>query len=55
MLNHMYWEFDYGKGDGKYLCPMGDISVGPCPVSTVDRNVLYENKLLGLPRYDVKV
>ena len=53
MLNHMYWEFDYGDLDqgNKYVCPLGGKSIGPCPVSKVDRNILYENKLLGLPRY----
>lgn len=25
--------------------------MGPCPVAPADRNILYENRLLGLPRY----
>ena len=24
---------------------------GPCPVAPMDRNILYENRLLGVPRY----
>ena len=24
--------------------------MGPCPVAPADRNILYENRLLGLPR-----
>jgi hypothetical protein len=53
MLDNMYWEYDYGldNGDGTYNCPDGTISVGPCSTSVTDRNILYENKLLGLPRY----
>ena len=34
-----------------YICPGGDESTGPCPIAPADRNILYENRLLGLPRY----
>ena len=33
-----------------YICPGGDESTGPCPIAPADRNILYENRLLGLPR-----
>ena len=33
-----------------YVCPGGEESTGPCPVAHSDRNILYENRMLGLPR-----
>ena len=53
LLESMYWEYDYGIDEDKqksYNCPDGDNSIGPCALTPEDRNVLYENKLLGLPR-----
>ena len=53
LLDHLYWEYDYGidsNSKKSYICPDSENSVGPCLVSPVDRNILYENKLLGLPR-----
>ena len=53
LINNMYWEYDYGidaKKQKSYNCPDGDNSIGPCSLTPEDRNVLYENKLLGLPR-----
>lgn len=34
----------------QYICPGGEESAGPCPVAPADRNVLFENRLLGLAR-----
>ena len=34
----------------RFICPGGEEAVGPCPVAPADRNILYENRLLGLPR-----
>ena len=33
-----------------YVCPGGEERTGPCPITASDRNVLYENRMLGLPR-----
>ena len=33
-----------------YVCPGGEERTGPCPVTASERNVLYENRMLGLPR-----
>lgn len=55
-LDSLYWEYDNGYGDGsdtgqtEFTCPDGENSVGPCLVTPQDRNILFENKLLGLPR-----
>ena len=52
MLDGLYWEYLYNDGDDKnFICPGGEEAVGPCPVAPADRNILYENRLLGLPRY----
>ena len=54
LLENLYWEYDYGIDSNavrKYKCPDSQSSVGPCSVTPMDRNILYENKLLGLPRY----
>ena len=52
MLNGLYWEYMYNDGsDKRFICPGGEEAVGPCPVAPEDRNILYENRLLGLPRF----
>ena len=33
-----------------YTCPGGEERTGPCPITDSDRNVLFENRMLGLPR-----
>ena len=33
-----------------YICPGGEERTGPCPIAPSDRNILYENRMLGLPR-----
>ena len=51
MLNGLYWEYYYNDGTDKaYVCPGGEEITGPCPLAPADRNILYENRLLGLPR-----
>jgi hypothetical protein len=51
LLNGLYWEYMYNTGNDKnFICPGGEEHVGPCPVAPSDRNILYENRLLGLPR-----
>lgn len=51
MLDGLYWEYLYNDGsDKRFICPGGEEAVGPCPVAPADRNILYENRLLGLPR-----
>ncbi len=51
MLDGLYWEYLYDDGNSKnFICPGGEETVGPCPVAPSDRNILYENRLLGLPR-----
>ena len=52
LLNGLYWEYAYNKGNKKTICPGGEEAraLGPCPLAPSDRNILYENRLLGLPR-----
>ena len=53
LLDNLYWEYDYGIGENdkkQYICPDSENAVGPCLLTPTDRNILYENKLLGLPR-----
>lgn len=51
MLDGLYWEYLYNDGtDKNFVCPGGEEAIGPCPVAAADRNILYENRLLGLPR-----
>ena len=51
MLEGLYWEYAYQPGDQHvYICPGGEDRIGPCPLDPSDRNILYENRLLGLPR-----
>ena len=50
-MDALYWEYKYNNGEAKnFVCPGGDEAVGPCPVAPSDRNILYENRLLGVPR-----
>ena len=52
LLNGLYWEYAYNEGNKKTICPGGEEAraLGPCPLAPSDRNILYENRLLGLPR-----
>ena len=50
MLDGLYWEYYYNDGEKPFICPGGEEMTGPCPISPSDRNVLYENRMLGLPR-----
>ena len=45
----MLTRYNDGK-DRNFICPGGEEASGPCPVAPSDRNILYENRLLGLPR-----
>jgi hypothetical protein len=38
----------------RQICPGGEETAGPCPLAPEERNVLYENRILGLPRYAYK-
>ena len=49
-MDSLYWEYKYNDGsETNFVCP-GGTSTGPCPVAPSDRNILYENRLLGVPR-----
>lgn len=52
LLDGLYWETWYNKGYKKadVLCPDGVRATHPCRVPPSDRNVMYENRMLGLPR-----
>ena len=60
MLDNLYWEEFYNEGAKKapglniqpLNCPFSPFpsATEPCPVQPADRNVMYENKILGLPR-----
>ena len=52
LLDGLYWETWYNKGYKKadVLCPDGVRATHPCKVPPSDRNVMYENRMLGLPR-----
>ena len=60
MLDNLYWEEFYNKGyktaPGLKIqplnCPFSEnmAATKPCPVEPADRNVMYENRILGLPR-----
>ena len=53
MVDGIYWETWYNKGfrNAKIRCPNSDDPAKkPCVVPPADRNVLYENRVLGLPR-----
>ena len=53
LLKGLYWEYAYNAGNPRTICPGGEEAraLGPCPLAPSDRNILYENRLLGLPRY----
>ena len=53
LLAGLYWEYAYNVGAKNTVCPGGEEAraLGPCPLAPSDRNILYENRLLGLPRY----
>lgn len=52
LLDGLYWEYWYNEGNDKsFACPEEDDHQGPCPVAKYERNILYENRMLGLPRY----
>ena len=52
LLKGLYWEYAYNAGTPRTICPGGEEAraLGPCPLAPSDRNILYENRLLGLPR-----
>ncbi|XP_023329307.1 polycystic kidney disease 2-like 1 protein [Eurytemora carolleeae] len=51
LLDGLHWEYWYNQGDDRnFICPGGEETGGPCETSPSDRNVLFENKLLGLAR-----
>ena len=50
LLDGLYWEYIHGGEEKRFSCPGGEDRVGPCPVVPSDRNILYENRMLGLPR-----
>ena len=60
MVDNLYWEEFYNKGYKRspglkiqpLNCPFSDDlpAAKPCPVEPADRNVMYENRMLGLPR-----
>ncbi|TRY80961.1 hypothetical protein TCAL_09384 [Tigriopus californicus] len=50
-LDKLYWEYTYTNGEStNFICPGGDEAVGPCPITNSDTNILFENRLLGVPR-----
>ena len=59
MINGLYWETLYNRGYKRapghktqpLNCPDTDIpATEPCPVSPADRNIMFENRMLGFPR-----
>ena len=53
LLDGLYWEELYNKGRRvtTFKCPITEeLANGPCPVPYTDRNVMYENRMLGVPR-----
>lgn len=59
LIDGLYWETLYNKGfknaPGQKIqplnCPSSDIpATKPCPVDPADRNVMFENRMLGFPR-----
>jgi hypothetical protein len=52
VMSGLYWESWYNTGEKgtKLLCPDGSRATGPCPVPPADRNIMYENRVLGLAR-----
>ena len=59
MIDGLYWETLYNVGYKRapgqktqpLNCPFDDIpATAPCPVDPADRNIMYENRMLGFPR-----
>lgn len=52
LIEGLYWETWYNKGyrNAQVRCPDGEWATKPCKVPPSDRNVMYENRVLGLPR-----
>ena len=52
LVDALFWETWYNKGYRRatVLCPDGEVAKKPCKVPPADRNVMYENRILGLPR-----
>ena len=51
-LDGVYWEYMYdGENAKRTRCPGGEEAKGACPVIREDRNIFYENRFLGLPRF----
>ena len=50
----VYWESWYNQGmiaQNVYInCPDGTPAINACPTELADRGILFENKILGLPR-----
>merc|ERR1719412_3032524 len=42
--------YNKGRKESQVVCPMGETATAPCLVPPTDRNVMYENRLLGTPR-----
>ncbi len=52
LIDGLYWETWYNRGyrNAEVRCPDGKVATAPCEVPIADRNVMYENRVLGLPR-----
>ena len=52
LIEGLYWETWYNRGYKKAIvkCPDGEVATKPCKVPPSDRNIMYENRVLGLPR-----
>ena len=52
IIKGLYWETWYNRGykNGEVKCPDGVVAKKPCQVPPADRNMMYENRVLGLPR-----
>ena len=52
LIDGLYWETWYNRGyrNAEVECPDGEIATKPCKVPPADRNIMYENRILGLPR-----
>lgn len=53
LLKGLYWEelYNQGRKITKFKCPStGILANDPCPVPYTDRNMMYENRMLGVPR-----
>jgi polycystin 2 len=53
LLKGLYWEelYNQGRKVTKFKCPStGILANDPCPVPYTDRNMMYENRMLGVPR-----